>query len=39
MNSQLTSRLALLATDEHLPLLGQGLRGIERETLRVDSQG
>ncbi|HTD02632.1 glutamate--cysteine ligase [Undibacterium sp.] len=39
MNSQLTSRLALLATDEHRPLLGQGLRGIERETLRVTANG
>ncbi|MFZ6645341.1 glutamate--cysteine ligase [Undibacterium sp. TJN25] len=39
MNSQLTSRLALLATDEHRPLLGQGLRGIERETLRVTATG
>lgn len=39
MNNQLTSRLALLATDEHRPLLGQGLRGIERETLRVTPNG
>ncbi|MES2104415.1 MAG: glutamate--cysteine ligase [Pseudomonadota bacterium] len=39
MKSQLTSRLALLATDEHRPLLGQGLRGIERETLRVTRSG
>ncbi|MES2069411.1 MAG: glutamate--cysteine ligase [Pseudomonadota bacterium] len=39
MNSQLTSRLAILATDEYRPLLGQGLRGIERETLRVTAKG
>jgi glutamate--cysteine ligase len=31
-------RLALLAKPEHRPVLG-GLRGIERETLRVDPQG
>jgi hypothetical protein len=32
----LTRRLALLAQPEHHALLG-GLRGIERETLRVDA--
>jgi glutamate--cysteine ligase len=35
----LTRRLALLDDDAHRALLGQGLRGIERETLRVDRQG
>jgi glutamate--cysteine ligase len=35
----LTRRLALLDDDAHRALLGQGLRGIERETLRVDKQG
>lgn len=39
MSNQLTRRLALLDDDEHRSLLGQGLRGIERETLRVDRQG
>ena len=39
MSNQLTRRLALLDDDEHRSLLGQGLRGIERETLRVDPQG
>ncbi|MGZ5199257.1 MAG: glutamate--cysteine ligase [Telluria sp.] len=39
MSNQLTRRLALLDDDAHRPLLGQGLRGIERETLRVDNQG
>nr|WP_229429277.1 glutamate--cysteine ligase [Massilia sp. ST3] len=29
----------MLDDDEHRALLGQGLRGIERETLRVDPQG
>jgi glutamate--cysteine ligase len=37
--NQLTRRLALLDDEAHRPLLGQGLRGIERETLRVDRQG
>src|SRR5688572_4762013 len=36
---QLTRRLALLDDDEHRALLAQGLRGIERETLRVDRRG
>jgi glutamate--cysteine ligase len=31
--------MALLEDDDHRALLGQGLRGIERETLRVDRQG
>lgn len=35
----MNQRLALLSDPKHLPLLGQGLRGIERETLRVDAQG
>ncbi|MES2149659.1 MAG: glutamate--cysteine ligase [Pseudomonadota bacterium] len=39
MSNQLTRRLALLDDDAHRALLGQGLRGIERETLRVDPQG
>ncbi|MES2128639.1 MAG: glutamate--cysteine ligase [Pseudomonadota bacterium] len=39
MSNQLTRRLALLGDDAHRALLGQGLRGIERETLRVDVHG
>jgi glutamate--cysteine ligase len=39
VSNQLTRRLALLDDDEHRSLLGQGLRGIERETLRVDKTG
>ncbi|TFW32685.1 glutamate--cysteine ligase [Massilia horti] len=39
MSNLLTRRLALLDDDAHRPLLGQGLRGIERETLRIDKQG
>jgi glutamate--cysteine ligase len=39
VSNQLTRRLALLDDDEHRSLLGQGLRGIERETLRVDRAG
>lgn len=39
MSNQLTRRLALLDDDAHRSLLGQGLRGIERETLRVDKDG
>jgi glutamate--cysteine ligase len=39
VSNQLTRRMALLDTDEHRALLGQGLRGIERETLRVDRRG
>ena len=39
MSNQLTRRLALLDDDAHRGLLLQGLRGIERETLRVDGQG
>lgn len=35
----LARRLALLTQAEHRPLLGRGLRGIERETLRVDREG
>ncbi|MFT5642727.1 MAG: glutamate--cysteine ligase [Janthinobacterium sp.] len=35
----LTRRLALLAQDANRPLLAGGLRGIERETLRVDARG
>jgi glutamate--cysteine ligase len=39
VSNQLTRRLALLDDDAHRTLLGQGLRGIERETLRVTKQG
>jgi glutamate--cysteine ligase len=39
VSNQLTRRLALLDDDAHRSLLGQGLRGIERETLRIDRQG
>ena len=39
VSNQLTRRLALLDDDAHRGLLGQGLRGIERETLRVDRGG
>jgi len=39
VSNQLTRRLALLDDDAHRALLGQGLRGIERETLRIDSAG
>ena len=39
MSDQLNKRLALLDDDAHRGLLLQGLRGIERETLRVDGQG
>jgi glutamate--cysteine ligase len=35
----LTRRLALLADDKHRAVLGGGLRGIERETLRVQPDG
>jgi len=39
VSNQFNRRLALLGDDEHRALLGQGLRGIERETLRVDAAG
>jgi glutamate--cysteine ligase len=39
VSNQLTRRLALLDGDAHRALLSQGLRGIERETLRVDRDG
>jgi glutamate--cysteine ligase len=39
VSNLLTRRLALLDDDAHRALLGQGLRGIERETLRVDRHG
>jgi glutamate--cysteine ligase len=39
VSNQLTRRLALLDDDAHRSLLGQGLRGIERETLRIDKRG
>jgi len=39
VSNQLTRRLALLDDDANRSLLGQGLRGIERETLRVDRAG
>lgn len=35
----LSRRLALLQQEQALPLLCQGLRGIEKESLRVDGQG
>jgi glutamate--cysteine ligase len=39
MKDLLSRRLALLNRQEHRPLLSQGLRGIERETLRVTPGG
>ncbi len=39
MSDLLKSRLRLLAGDAYRTLLSQGLRGIERETLRVDQRG
>lgn len=39
LSDLLTRRLSLLATDQYRPLLAGGLRGIERETLRVDAHG
>ena len=39
MNDQLARSLALLSQDAHRHLLSQGLRGVERETLRVTPQG
>lgn len=39
MTDLLTRRLALFASLEHRALLGQGLRGVERETLRVTPAG
>ena len=39
MSNLLSRRLALLADDKHRAVLGGGLRGIERETLRVDKTG
>lgn len=39
MSDLLSRRLTLLAADRHRALLAQGLRGIERETLRVDPTG
>ncbi len=39
MTDLLHRRLRLLAESAHRPLLGQGLRGIERETLRVNPDG
>jgi glutamate--cysteine ligase len=39
VSNLLTRRLALLDDDAHRSLLGQGLRGIERETLRIDRNG
>lgn len=38
-NAQYVRRLTLLGQAQHRTLLGQGLRGIERETLRVDVNG
>ena len=39
MSNLLTRRLAVLADEKHRAVLGGGLRGIERETLRVDPAG
>ena len=39
MSSLLTRRLALLASEPHRNVLRGGLRGIERETLRVQPTG
>lgn len=39
LSKLLESRIALLGTESKSPLLKQGLRGIERETLRVDERG
>lgn len=39
MDTQFSRRIALLSDPAHLGLLNQGLRGIERETLRVDAHG
>ncbi len=39
LSELLSRRLALLAESSHLPLLTQCLHGIERECLRVDTQG
>jgi glutamate--cysteine ligase len=39
LSTQLRQRLALLATDSVRPMLSQGLRGIERETLRIVPDG
>ena len=39
MTDYYTRRLALLGQDEHRALLTKGLRGIERETLRVKPDG
>ena len=39
MTDLLTRRLALFASPENRALLGRGLRGVERETLRVTPDG
>lgn len=39
MSDLLSRRLALLSSSENRVHIGQGLRGIERETLRVDQNG
>jgi glutamate--cysteine ligase len=39
LSTLLHSRLALLAKEENRPLLSGGLRGVERETLRVNPDG
>jgi glutamate--cysteine ligase len=39
LSNLLTRRLALLAQDQHRAVLAGGLRGIERETLRVQATG
>ena len=39
MSDLFSHRLTLLSTDANRPLLTQGLRGIEREALRIDAAG
>jgi glutamate--cysteine ligase len=39
LSTLLHRRLALLSQESHLPLLAKGLRGVERETLRVTPDG
>lgn len=39
MSNLLDDRIAFLSTQSKWPLLQQGLRGVERETLRVDDHG
>ena len=39
MTTPYRRRLGVLSDAAHLPLLGDGLCGVERETLRVDAAG